>query len=393
VAIQQWRKDMNAALGVAEAERAAGNTAAAIAAANNAMSFSRTSASSTAVHKARQNIYNTTPATAPTVEPETGPGGAGPSAEDAYWADKAARESTAANAAEARRVKAASDKLEGERTSARGYLNTLLSEYNMQSLAGQIESLIQQSTNQDFLAEKVRETAEYKTRFKGLIDLQARGITDVRNEGEYLDLETNYRRVFREAGLVNYLGVSGSQGEYNSIADLVGKFSLSVNEVQDRVQDAQRVVRDTPQEVRDSLQRFYNVDPATLVEYALDPTRTQNKINQLANTAIVGGYASRAGLNLDVAGAESIAGLSGSSDINVERFTVDAAAGRAVRDSTKRLAEIEKSTLSDTESLTASMGVDTEAKKKVTTLQSRERARFGGTSAIGSTTLSNARTI
>jgi len=49
------------------------------------------------------------------------------------------------------------------------------------------------------------------------------------------DLESQYRQVFREAGLVNYLGVSGSQGEYNSIADLVGKFSLSVNEVQDRV--------------------------------------------------------------------------------------------------------------------------------------------------------------
>jgi hypothetical protein len=375
---------MNAALGVAEAERAAGNTAAAIAAANNAMSFSRTSASSTAVHKARQNIYNTTPATAPTVEPETGPGpGPGPSGPAAV----------VQSAGDRAQENYYNNLREEQKTSARAFLNTLLTQYNMQSLAGQIESLIQQSTNQDFLAEKVRETAEYKTRFKGLIDLQARGITDVRNEGEYLELETNYRRVFREAGLVNYLGVSGSQGEYNSIADLVGKFSLSVNEVQDRVLDAQRVVADTPQEVRDSLQRFYNVDPATLVEYALDPTRTQNKINQLANTAIVGGYASRAGLNLDVGGAESIASLSGSSDINVERFTVDAAAGRAVRDSTKRLAEIEKSTLSDTESLTASMGVDTEAKKKVTTLQSRERARFGGTSAIGSTTLSNARTI
>jgi len=75
-----------------------------------------------------------------------------------------------------------------ERTSAKAFLNTLLTQYNMQSLAGQIESLIQQSTNHDFLAEKIRETAEYKTRFKGLIDLQARGITDVRNEGEYLRL-------------------------------------------------------------------------------------------------------------------------------------------------------------------------------------------------------------
>jgi len=101
---------------------------------------------------------------------------------------------------------------EEQKTSARGFLNTLLTQYNMQSLAGQIEGFIQQSTNNDFLAEKIRETAEYKTRFKGLVDLRARGVTDVQDEGQYLRLESQYRQVFREAGLVNYLGVSWFTG-------------------------------------------------------------------------------------------------------------------------------------------------------------------------------------
>lgn len=277
--------------------------------------------------------------------------------------------------------------------SARAFLNTLLSQYNMTSLAGQIESLIQESTNEEYLAERIRQTSEYKTRFKGLVDLQARGITDVRNEAEYLDLETSYRRVFREAGLGNYLGTAGTQNEYTAIADLVGKYSLSVNEVQDRVLDAQRVVAETPQEVRDSLQRYYNIDPGTLVEYALDPSRTQAKINQLANTAIVGGYAARAGLDLDLRGAESVAGLSGTQDVSTERLTTDMAASRAIRDATKRLADIEKSDLSDTEVVGSTLGINAEAAKKVKTLQSRERARFSGTSGIGQSTLTSARTI
>ena len=393
MAIQQWRKDMNAALGVAEAERAAGNTAAAIAAANNAMSFSRTSASSTAVHKARQNIYNTTPATAPTVEPETGPGGAGLSAEDAYWADKAARESTAANAAEARRVKAASDKLEGERTSARGYLNTLLSEYNMQSLAGSVWGLVQQSTNNDWLMEQVRLTSDYKARFKGLLTLRGRGNTDIRNEAEYLDLETDYRSAFNEAGLRDYLGTDGSQSEYDSIAELVGDYSVSVEEVKARIGDAQRIVADTPQEVRDSLQKFYNIDPTLLVEYTLDPTRSQNKINSVANAAVVGGYGTRAGLDLDVTGAELVGNLAGDADIRLESLNRNLVQGATLRDATKRLANIDKMELSDSEALTASMDADATAKKKVTGLQSRERARFGGAGAFGPDALKSLKKI
>ena len=288
--------------------------------------------------------------------------------------------------------KAASELLE-KQTSARSYLKTLLTQYNMQSLAGQIEGLILQSTNQDFLAEKVRETNEYKARFKGLVALQSRGNTDVRNEAEYLNLETQYRSAFNQAGLRDYLGADGSQGEYDSIAELVGDYSVSVEEVKSRIGDAQRVVADTPQEVRDSLQRFYNIDATSLVEYALDPVRAQNKINTLANAAIVGGYGEMADLDIEVGAAESISALAGDEDINLEALNRQLVAGSEVRDATSRLANIDRMELSDSEALLASMDADATAKKKVKGLQSRERARFGGSSGFNKESLKNVNTI
>ena len=285
------------------------------------------------------------------------------------------------------------ERKEQESVSAKAFLKVLLTQYNMGSLAGQIDALVKQSTNQDFLAEKVRETNEYKARFKGLLALQGRGNTDVRNEAEYLDLETDYRSAFNEAGLRDYLGTDGSQSEYDSIAELVGDFSVSVEEVKSRIGDAQRVVADTPQEVRDSLQRFYNIDAASLVEYALDPVRNQNKINTLANAAIVGGYGDIAGLDLDIEAAETVSSFANDEDLNLNALNKQLVAGADVRDATSRLANIDRMELSDSEALLASMDADATAKKKVKGLQSRERARFGGSSGFNRESLKNVNTI
>ena len=304
------------------------------------------------------------------------------SAEDKYWAAR----KTADDAA------AAAKKL-SEQRSAKAFLRTLLTQYNMGSLAGQIEAMVQDSTNQDYLAEKIRQTNEYKTRFKGLVALQGRGNTDVRNEAEYLDLETEYRSAFNEAGLRDYLGADGSQSEYDSIAELVGNYSVSVEEVKSRIGDAQRVVADTPQEVRNSLQRFYNIDATSLVEYALDPIRSQNKINTLANAAIVGGFGKIAGLDLDVSAAESISGLANNQDISINALNRDLVRGVEVRDATSRLANIDRMELSDSEALLASMESDAKAQKKVKGLQSRERARFGGSSGFNKESLTNTKKV
>lgn len=270
------------------------------------------------------------------------------------------------------------------------FLGDVLEQYGMGELKNSINDLVQQWGNSSsVIMNNLRQTDSYKTRFKGLLALQQKGITDVQNEAQYINLESNYRQVFRDAGLQSYIGDAGSQSEQDNIAKLVGDYSLSVNEVKDRVQDAQRVVQqDTPAEVRDSLQKYYNISPSDLVGYMLDPTKGKDQINRLANTAIAGGYATRAGLDLTSTAAGQVAGLSGTSDINTGGLSTQFTNAAVVRDATKRLANIESSDITDSEIVQSQMDLDAEAKKKVAGLQSRERARFGGTSGMSSSGLS-----
>lgn len=277
-----------------------------------------------------------------------------------------------------------------DRSPARNLLMQIFQQYGMEDLASAIDSFIVDNGANDAysLTERVRASNQYKDRFKGLIDLRAKGVTDVANEGDYLRLEADYRRTFRDAGLSNFIGTSGSTAERNAIADLVSKYSVSVEEVGNRIQDAQRVIADTPQEVKDSLQRYYNVDPTTLVSYVLDPAKTTNQVNRIANAAIIGGYGTRAGLNIDLAAAGGAADLAQNQDVSVERLQTDLSAARELRDATKRLAEIEKTDLTDTEAFQAQLQTDTGAEQKVKKLQSSERGRFGGSSGFAKGALS-----
>jgi hypothetical protein len=390
---------LNAALGASRAALAAGDTAAAVQYAAQAQAAARTPASQRAASQAfnaasgpglqrydeqmaqlfEQGIQQPQPQGGPPPG-DTGPG---ETEQDRYYKWLRGQQETQSQEIERQ-----------QRATASSFLRGILEQYGMGTLASQVEGLINTwGTNVDVIAENLRQTQEYQTRFKGLVGLKRKGITDVRTEADYLDLETSYRQVFREAGLRNFLGESGTQSEYDAIADLVANYSLSVNEVRSRVSDAQRVAAETPQEVRDALQRFYGVDSADLVSYSLDPTRTMTRINEKANAAILGGFAARAGLDIGVGAAERIAGLSGAEDLNIEVAQREIAQAREVRDATRRLAEIEQSTLSDEEVLEAGANTDIAAGQRIRGLQSRERARFGGSTAIGSRSLAGARTI
>ena len=276
------------------------------------------------------------------------------------------------------------------RLGAKAFLRNILTQYGMESLIGDVDRLIGDfGTNTEVIAEQLTQTDQYKTRFRGMLALQGRGIADVRNEAQYLQLESNYRRVFRENNLSEYLGTSGTDEEYGKIADLVGDFSLSVNEVEERIMDAQRVVADTPQEVRNSLSSFYNIQADALVGYVLDPDKATTEINRMANAALIGGTAAQGSLDFGRATSERIAGaFAGDQDLNADAFRTRVTGIAEQRDATSRLADLEKATLSDDEVALAELDLDPAAKKKVRGLQSRERARFSGSSAITSGTLS-----
>lgn len=276
-----------------------------------------------------------------------------------------------------------------QREAASAFLRNVLTSYGLGSLAGSVDSLIQQwGTNTDVIALKLKDTGEYKARFKGLLALQQRGVTDIRNESEYLALETEYRRAFRENGLADFLGESGSQTEYDKIADLVGKYSVSVNEVRDRISDAQRAAVNTPQEVKDALRDFYGIDTSQLVSWSLDPEATMSEINRRVNAGLAGGYAAQAGLGIGSGTAEQIADLAGTGDLNVGQLNQDMQRSREVNDATQRLAFIDNETLTGDDVVQSTLGLSADAQKKVGTLQSRERARFSGSSAVRTGSLS-----
>lgn len=293
---------------------------------------------------------------------------------------------TRANEARARR----------EREDAEMFLTSILRQYNLEMLVPQVSQLITEfgSTNETVIAERLKQTDPYKQRFKGLINLQQRGITDVRNEADYLRLETDYRQVFRDNDLQAYLGTAGSVAERDKIAEIVGDFSLSVNEVRDRVIDARRVVADTPQEVRDSLQRFYNIDPSLLVEFVLDPVNTSETVNRRANAAIVGGMGMRAGLEFGAPVAERIGEfLSRGEDISTTVLEPQLTRISEVQRATGRLAELEGTRLTAEETALGTLELEAGAAQRVRGLQSRERARFGGTSGVTTGTLSRGPSI
>ena len=293
------------------------------------------------------------------------------SAEAKYWRERAEAEANARF---------------GE---AKAILVNALTMYNMQSLIGDLDRIIRESGSSASVAmNKIRDTQSYKDRFKGLLALQQKGVTDVQNEEEYLRLESQYRQAFRETGLQSFLGDAGTATERDAIAKIVGDFSLSVNEVRDRITDAQRVVADTPQEVRDSLQRFYNIDPATLTSYVLDPQRTSGEIQRRANAAIVGGYAQRAGLDFGAGVAERVGQfLGGERDITGTQIEPQLTQIADVQKKTQRLAALERDTLTAEETALAQLDLDVTAREKVRGLQSRERARFGGSTGITSASL------
>ena len=276
---------------------------------------------------------------------------------------------------------------------ARAYLTDLFSQYGgMQDLVGQIDQLIRDFGNSpEVLVGKVRQTEPYKRRFKGLVQLQQQGITDIRNEDEYLRLESEYRSVFREAGMRDFLGQDGTQDQFENIADLVSNYKVSVAEVRNRVNDAARVIADTSPEITEALQEFYGIDKATLTEYVLDPVRTQDKINQISNAALIGASAARNTLDIDRNAAEMVAGLAGDEDITVGQYGREFARAAVVRNATSRLADIEDSNLTDSEVLLSEMDLDTNAIQRVGSLRSRERARFGGSSGLSSASLANNR--
>jgi len=243
----------------------------------------------------------------------------------------------------------------------------------------------------------------YKQRFKGneairqrMAGGQGRPGDRLLSPAEYIALERTYRTIFADNEMP-----AGYYDNVDDFANLIGN-SVSAAELQSRVDTAKSALREADNATLNTLQQYYNLSQGDLVAYLLDPTRampilegrqtqgqyglnSREELQRQYATAQVGGAAARQGLEAGQALSEEIV-QQGKGQYAEQAF---AQAG-AENENVKRLGSLygEPLDFKDMVKETLSLTGGVEAGKKRRKFASKERAAFGGQSALDKSSLS-----
>lgn len=273
-------------------------------------------------------------------------------------------------------------------------------------LVGIIDGLYQGNVapTQGQMLNAIYNSEPYKQRFSAneiirqrLSDGKGRPGDRLLSPKEYIDLENTYRTIFQDAQMPT--GFYDAPDDFNTLISN----SISASELQSRVTTAADALQKADPATINSLSRYYNLTQGDLVAYLLDPAKAMpvlegmsrraesvNGLNSRADlermyaASKVGGSAERQGMSVDKGMSEEIVDL-GKADRADEAFAVAGAQEMDVR----RLGKLYDQPLDFKdlvkESLTLTGGV--ESGKKRRKLASKERAAFGGQSALDRTSL------
>jgi len=156
------------------------------------------------------------------------------------------------------------------------------------------------------IAEQVRQTDVYKTRFGGMELRRAKGLGAI-TEREYMAIQDQYRNLLRDYGVWSFFGTSPT--EWNSLAAGFIGTDVSPLEISRRLDEGYAAVVDAAPVVGEAFRLFYGVEPTpnALLLYFLDTDRGSQEIEQQLMTTMVGAEALRYGLNITRTRAELLA--------------------------------------------------------------------------------------
>jgi hypothetical protein len=243
----------------------------------------------------------------------------------------------------------------------------------------------------------------YKTRFKGnetirqrMANGQGRPGDQILSPAEYIALENTYRTIFSDAEMP-----AGYYDNVDDFANLIGN-GVSAAELKSRVDTAGSALREADTSTLNTLQQYYNLSQGDLVAYLLDPTRampllegrqtqgqyglnSREELQRQYAAAQVGGSAARQGLDAGQGLSEEIV-QQGKQQYAEQAFS---AAG-AENENVKRLGSLygEPLDFKDMVKETLSLTGGVESGKKRRKFASKERAAFGGQSALDKSSLS-----
>ena len=319
------------------------------------------------------------PVETPDVPPE-GPGAnpPGPAAENHYWTIENGTWVQKPLTPAAPKGPTAQD-----RANASEFLKDLLNRFGLGGLAGDVDGLIQKwGVNSDVIAIKLKDTTAYRERFKGNLARVNNGL-NMLTEAEYLATEDAIATRMRMRGM------SAGFMSRDYIANLISQ-DVSASEVDARLEQAQRVVDNADPGVINSLRRLYGATIGDLYGYVLDADTAIGDIEKEVSAGITARVAEQSGLEIGRGLSEQIGQMTGG---NEQALRPVLSRAGSLAQSTRRLAALEGvDGLDDEDVIEGELGYNAESRDKVRKLQSRERARFSGSSAIGRSTLGGGNT-
>jgi len=272
---------------------------------------------------------------------------------------------------------------------ARDIALDILRQYGLESLIGNLDAAIADDPTQfispyaqQAVFRAVRDTELYKQRFKGLIDRERNGYPPI-DEQTYLANEDAYRQTLAVNGM--------PRGFYDTQADFANFIANDINpeELDTRIRQGYRAVRETEPGTKEELRRLYGVDEADLAAYFLDPARAETELVRKAEAARRANAAREQQFQLTAQQAEELVNRGIGQETASERFQA-LAQQQGLFQPQMRGEEV----IGQEEQIAAAFGTSAAAAQRVATRRRRRQAEFeaGGQLTAGQTGVQGLRT-
>lgn len=265
------------------------------------------------------------------------------------------------------------------RESAEAYLTGLLTQFGLEELIPTVTSLVKTwGTNDNIIVSKLRETDAYKKRFAGNTARIKNGYNAL-SEAEYLSSEDAIKSTMRKYGL------DTAYSTRDKLATLIGG-DVSATEVDSRIGQAKRIIDNADPNIKNSLVSLYGAGMSDMLGYVLSPETAIEVVQRRVNAGFASGVAATQGIDLGLGLSEQVGDLTLGDERTLRAQFSNI--GDLAR-STQRLSAIDNEDVSNQDVVRGEFGIDASADQKVRRLQSRERARFMGSSAQSRSTFSS----
>ena len=265
-------------------------------------------------------------------------------------------------------------------------LKAVLNQYGLQTLAGTLDTILREDPKigQDALLFRLRDTTEYKERFKGNEVRRAAGLPEL-SPATYIATESALRNTLRASGMPR-----GFYDTQDALNRFIGQ-DVSPSELNTRLESGYTAVLQADPQVKNELQRLYGWTDADLAAYYLDPDTATTALAQKTQAAQVSFEARRAaGVELTEQQARELA------QAGVSTTAARQAFGLAAEQ--QGLAEAQmagEEAISRTEIAQAALGVNQQASQRIATRRRRRQAEFeaGGGLVTGQEGVIGLRTV